>query len=471
MRLLSFFAQKKMLLLSIGLYMLMTIAIGWWASTRVKNTRDFVMAGRSLPLVVAASAMFATWFGSETIMGAPSQFVDGGLIAVVEDPFGAALCLILVGAFFARRFYKMNLLTFIDFFRIRYSRTTELVSAILIVPSYFGWIAAQLVAMAVVLGALTGIPFHMGIILCTFVVVFYTYIGGMWAVSITDFVQTIIIIAGLVVLAVSMAEAAGGVSRVIASTPEGFFNFLPEGNFHSISHYIAAWITIGLGSIPQQDVFQRVMSAKDVKTSVRAAYIGGFMYLTIGFIPLFIALAGRMLYTDTGGGDPQMLIPLMVLRHSPVVLQALFFGALLSAILSTTSGAMLAPATIIGENLVRPYFKNITDRGLLRIMRMSVVFVAVLSAIMASWSANIYDLVGQSSAFSLVSLFFPLVLGMYWKRSSNAGALASMTVGLVVWLFFEIRESEFPSLLYGGIVGLIVMIAASLIWPDKEKKA
>lgn len=460
-----------MLLLSIGLYMLMTIAIGWWASTRVKNTRDFVMAGRSLPLVVAASAMFATWFGSETIMGAPSQFVDGGLIAVVEDPFGAALCLILVGAFFARRFYKMNLLTFIDFFRIRYSRTTELVSAILIVPSYFGWIAAQLVAMAVVLGALTGIPFHMGIILCTFVVVFYTYIGGMWAVSITDFVQTIIIIAGLVVLAVSMAEAAGGVSRVIASTPEGFFNFLPEGNFHSISHYIAAWITIGLGSIPQQDVFQRVMSAKDVKTSVRAAYIGGFMYLTIGFIPLFIALAGRMLYTDTGGGDPQMLIPLMVLRHSPVVLQALFFGALLSAILSTTSGAMLAPATIIGENLVRPYFKNITDRGLLRIMRMSVVFVAVLSAIMASWSANIYDLVGQSSAFSLVSLFFPLVLGMYWKRSSNAGALASMTVGLVVWLFFEIRESEFPSLLYGGIVGLIVMIAASLIWPDKEKKA
>lgn len=460
-----------MLLLSIGLYMLMTIAIGWWASTRVKNTRDFVMAGRSLPLVVAASAMFATWFGSETIMGAPSQFVDGGLIAVVEDPFGAALCLILVGAFFARRFYKMNLLTFIDFFRIRYSRTTELVSAILIVPSYFGWIAAQLVAMAVVLGALTGIPFHMGIILCTFVVVFYTYIGGMWAVSITDFVQTIIIIAGLVVLAVSMAEAAGGVSHVIASTPEGFFNFLPEGNFHSISHYIAAWITIGLGSIPQQDVFQRVMSAKDVKTSVRAAYIGGFMYLTIGFIPLFIALAGRMLYTDTGGGDPQMLIPLMVLRHSPVLLQALFFGALLSAILSTTSGAMLAPATIIGENLVRPYFKNITDRGLLRIMRMSVVFVAVLSAIMASWSANIYDLVGQSSAFSLVSLFFPLVLGMYWKRSSNAGALASMTVGLVVWLFFEIRESEFPSLLYGGIVGLIVMIAASLIWPDKEKKA
>ncbi len=459
-----------MLLISIALYLLLTLAIGWWASTRVKNTRDFVMAGRSLPLVIAASAMFATWFGSETIMGAPSQFVDGGLIAVVEDPFGAALCLILVGAFFARRFYKMNLLTFIDFFRIRYSRTTELVSAILIVPSYFGWIAAQLVAMSVVLGALTGIPFYWGIVLCTFVVVFYTYIGGMWAVSITDFVQTIIIIVGLIILAVSMANSAGGVSHVLASTPKGFFNFLPEGNFHSISHYIAAWITIGLGSIPQQDVFQRVMSAKDADTSVRAAYIGGFMYLTIGFIPMFIALAGRILYSDTGDGDPQMLIPIMVLRHSSVLLQALFFGALLSAILSTTSGAMLAPATIIGENLVRPYFRNVSDKVLLRIMRLSVVFVAVLSAVMAGWSANIYHLVGQSSAFSLVSLFFPLVLGMYWKRASNVGALASMTVGLAVWLYFEIRGSDWPSLLHGSLVGLMVMVAASLLWPDKEKK-
>lgn len=458
-----------MLLTSIGLYMLMTIAIGWWASRRVKNTRDFVMAGRSLPLVIAGSAMFATWFGSETIMGAPSQFVDGGLIAVMEDPFGAALCLILVGAFFARRFYKLNLLTFIDFFRIRYGRTTELVSAILIVPSYFGWIAAQLVAMAVVLGALTGIPFFWGIMLCTFVVVFYTYIGGMWAVSITDFVQTIIIIVGLLVLAVSMANAAGGVSQVIASTPEGFFRFFPKGNFMDISHYIAAWITIGLGSIPQQDVFQRVMSAKSPKTSVRAAYMGGFMYLTIGFIPLFIALAGRMLYTDTNEGDPQMLIPLMVLRHSPIILQALFFGALLSAILSTTAGAMLAPATIIGENLVRPYFQKVTDKGLLRIMRLSVVFVAFFAAIMANLTANIYHLVGQSSAFSLVSLFFPLVLGMYWKKASNVGALASMTIGLAVWLFFEINGSAWPSLLYGSVVSLAVMIAASLLWPDKEK--
>lgn len=459
-----------MLLFFIGLYLLVTIAIGWWASRRVKNTQDFVMAGRQLPLFIAGSAMFATWFGSETIMGAPSRFVEGGLLGVMEDPFGAALCLLLIGAFYARRFYKMNILTFVDFFRIRYSRTTELTSAILIIPSYFGWIAAQLVAMAVVLATITPVPFYWGIVLCAFVVVFYTYIGGMWAISISDFMQTIIIIIGLVILAFSIGKAAGGVGKVVAAAPPGFFRFFPQGDFHSIAHYVAAWITIGLGSIPQQDVFQRVMSAKDAKTSVRASYMGGLMYLSIGFIPLFIALAGRMVYPEMQHDDAQMMVPAMVLRHSSAWIQVLFFGALLSAILSTTSAAMLAPATIIGENLVRPYFRSVSDKGLLRIMRLSVVGVAAVSAVMASMSGNIYELVGQSSAFSLVSLFFPLTLGMYWKRASNAGALASMIIGLAVWLFFEIAGSNLPSLLYGSAVGLIIMVGGSLIWPDKVKK-
>lgn len=457
-----------MLLLAIGLYLLATLGVGWWASRRVKNTKDFVMAGRSLPLHIATAAMFATWFGSETIMGAPSRFVDEGLLGVVEDPFGAALCLILVGAFFARRFYQMNLLTFVDFFRIRYSKTAELTAAFLIVPSYFGWIAAQLVAMAVVTQALTNIPFEWGIVFCTAIVVFYTYIGGMWAVSITDFIQTIIIIVGLIILAVTMADAAGGVMRVVQSTPPGFYRFLPEGNLLDISHYVAAWVTIGLGSIPQQDVFQRVMSAKDSPTAVRAASLGGIMYLTIGLIPIFIALAGKILYPEIENIDPQMTIPLMVLEHTGVGMQVLFFGALLSAILSTTSGAMLAPATIIGENLVRPYFRGISDKGLLQVMRLSVVFVAVLSALMARRSGNIFELVGQSSAFSLVSLFFPLTLGMYWRRSSAAGAMTAMIIGLSVWFYFEMVGSEWPTILLGAGASLIAMVAVSLLKPDKS---
>ncbi len=452
-----------MLLAFIALYLLATLFIGWWASRRVKSAQDFVIAGRRLPLIVAASALFATWFGSETIMGASAEFVEHGLLGVVEDPFGAGLCLILVGMFFARPLYKLNILTFNDFFRIRFSRRTELISAIFMVPSYFGWIAAQLVAMAIVLKAVAGIPLLAGIAICTIVVVIYTYIGGMWAVSITDFIQTIMIVAGLLLLAAQLSGQLGGVRKVLAATPEGFFRFVPNGDWHSIVHYIAAWITIGLGSIPQQDVFQRVMSAKNADTSVRASYLGGFMYITIGLIPLFIGLCGKLLYPELQTGDTQMVIPTMVLEHGGLFLQIMFFGALLSAILSTTSGAILAPATVIGENLIKPYFGEMSDQRLLQVMRFSVIGVALCSAGMASLQTNIYDLVAQSSALSLVSLFVPLTAGLYWKRASEFGALLSIITGMVVWIICEVIGTEVPAIILGGLASLAGMIVGSFL--------
>ena len=455
-----------MLLIFIGGYLMLTLLIGWWASTRVHSTKDFVIAGRNLPMLIAASALFATWFGSETIMGASSEFVEKGLIGVVEDPFGAALCLILVGAFFARPLYRLNILTFNDFFNMRFGRRAELLSALFMVPSYFGWIAAQLVAMAVVLNVIAGLTILQGIVLCTMIVVIYTYIGGMWAVSITDFVQTIMIVTGLIVLSVQLNNQVGGINKVIEATPDGFFNFLPEPDFHSVIHYFAAWITIGLGSIPQQDIFQRVMSARSAKTAVRASYLSGLMYLTIGFLPLFIGLCGRMLYPEIQDGDTQMVIPYMVLEHSKLWLQILFFGALLSAILSTTSGAILAPATVIGENIIKPYYKSLSDRKLLYIMRLSVVGVALCSAIMAALRQDIYELVAQSSALSLVSLFIPLTAGLYWKKASKAGALAAIIAGMAAWIICEIIGTEIPSLIYGGLASLLAMIIGSYWRPD-----
>lgn len=460
-----------MLLAFIGLYLLGTVAIGAWTATKIKNTQDYVIAGRHLPMVVAASALFATWFGSETIMGASSEFVEHGLLGVIEDPFGAALCLVLVGAFFARPLYRLNILTFNDFFRMRFSRRSELISAVFMVPSYFGWIAAQLVALGIVLHTLAGIPLTVGILICTLAVVCYTYIGGMWAVSVTDAVQTVMILAGLIYLAVIMANAVGGVSVAVAATPEGFFRFFPERDFESVIHYIAAWITIGLGSIPQQDVFQRVMAARSERSAVHASYLAGFLYLTIGFLPLFIGLCAKQLYPELEEGDTQMVIPLMVLEHGTLFLQILFFGALLSAILSTTSGAMLAPATVIGENLVRPYLRDASDARVLRAMRLSVIGVAAASAVMACWSADIYDLVAQSSALSLVSLFVPLTAGLYWKRASDTGAMASILAGMGVWLYFEFTGHglfgmAIPSLIPGALASTAAMFLGSLLRPD-----
>lgn len=473
--------KNELLLGFIVLYLLGTLAIGWWASRRVKTTADFVVAGKRLPLFMASCALFATWFGSETVMGASAEFVKedgGGLLAVIEDPFGAALCLFLAGLLIARPLYNLNLFTFSDFFRLRFSRAAEVTSAFFMVPSYFSWIAAQIVALSIVLNAVSGLEREWGVLICTSLVLLYTYIGGMWSVTITDFVQTIAIVAGLAALAADLVMQVGGFGQMAAAAPEGFFQFFPEPDSINIIHWVAAWMTIGLGSIPQQDIFQRVMAAESERTSVRACYTSSLMYLSIAFLPLIICYCGRMLYPELLKGDTQMMIPKMVLQHSNLGMQILFFGALLSAILSTCSGAMLAPATVVGENLVKPLFKSVTDAQLLRIMRLSLVGVAVVTGGMALIRSNIYELVGESSAFSLVSLFTPLMAGLYWRRASAMGAILSMITGILVWFaaFMLLPEEpagnavvwlHVPPMLYGLGASILGMVAGSLIWPNK----
>jgi SSS family transporter len=453
-----------LLLAAIILYLALTVFIGYWAARRVKTSGDFMLAGRSLPLVLSSSALFATWFGSETVFGASSEFLKGGLYSVIEDPFGAALCLVLFGLFFARKLYSMNLLTLGDFFEVRYSKKTELAASLFLAPPYVGYIAAQLVAMGLILNVVAGIEIWQGVIISACVVTFYTYVGGMWAISVTDFIQSIIIVTGLVVLAFILAEKAGGVGVILNEVHPQTFRFFPKMEFKEIMIYLAAWSVLGLGSIPSQDVFQRVMSSGSVKVAVRSCFIAASLYLSIAMLPLFISICVKHLYPEFSTGDTQLALPNMVLAHTNTFVQVLFFGSLLSAIMSTTSSAILAPAAIFSENLINPLFNHkFSDKKLLAITRWSVLGFALVATIMACVRSNIYELVGESSILSLVSLFAPLVLGLYWKRATSTGAFLSMFGGTAAWVFFEFYDSGWPSLLPATFISFVAMIAGSLL--------
>ncbi len=458
-----------MLLFSIIAYLAFTVAIGYWASRKVKTTGDFMLAGRSLPIMLSSAALFATWFGSETVFGASAEFLEGGLYAVIEDPFGAALCLILFGMFFARKLYNMNLLTLGDFFKYRFGSRTELVASVFLAPPYVGYIAAQLVAMGLILNVVVGIDVWQGVIISSVIVTFYTFIGGMWAISITDFVQGIIIVCGLLVLSYELAEEAGGVSTVLREVHPRNFRFLPQWEFKDITAYIAAWSVLGLGSIPSQDVFQRVMSSGSVKIAVRSCFIAAGLYLTVAMLPLFISLCTKHLYGSQITGDAQLALPNMVLMHTSLPIQIIFFGSLLSAIMSTTSSAILAPASIFSENLIKPVMRGrLSDRQLLSATRISILLFSAVATVMACLRENIYELVSESSILSLVSLFAPLTLGIYWKHANSVGAVMSMVTGLSTWLFFKfIFPIDIPSLVPATLVSLASLVIGSLIWQKK----
>src|SRR4051794_38574976 len=119
-----------MLLWFVIAYWIISVGIGLWAARRVHSAKDFAIAGRHLPFHIVTATVFATWFGSETVLGIPSVFLKDGLHGVVADPFGAALCLVMVGVFFAAPLYKMNLLTIGDYYRKRFGRTAETLTTI-----------------------------------------------------------------------------------------------------------------------------------------------------------------------------------------------------------------------------------------------------------------------------------------------------------------------------------------------------
>jgi len=447
------------------------VLIGVWASRRVKSSGDFLLAGRSLPLMLSSAALFATWFGSETVFGASSEFLDGGLYAVIEDPFGAALCLFLFGLFFVRKLYNMKLLTLGDFFRVRYCKKTELVASVFLAPPYVGYIAAQLVAMGLILNVGTGMEVWMGVVIRSLVVTLYTFVGGMWAISITDFIQSIIIIVGMIILAAVLAYKAGGVGVVMSEVPADTYKFLPEMDVKSVASYVAAWSVLGLGSIPSQDVYQRAMSSGTAKTAVWSCHLAAGLYLTFAMLPLFISLCVRHLYPDFLVEDTQLALPLMVIEHTAMPIQIIFFGSLLSAIMSTTSSAILAPAAICAENIAKPLSKNkYTDKHLLWITRLSILLFGAMATAMACMRSNIYELVSESSILSLVSLFVPLTMGLYWKRASSGGASLSMVAGIITWSIFELCETEWPSLIPGTAASFIGMVIGSYIWPKDKKE-
>lgn len=462
-----------MLITYVIIYLLISIGIGLYAATRVKNSTDYALAGRSLPLYMIIATTFATWFGAETVLGISATFIEGGLGGVVEDPFGAAFCLILVGMFFAGKLYKMMLLTIGDFYRQRYGRTVEVLTSLTIMASYLGWVAAQITALGLVFHLLA--PEHLsqvgGMVLGTVIVLTYTLFGGMWSVALTDLFQMVIIGVGLVVIAYFAADKAGGAGVVIDyAASKDLFNFLPAANANDILFFIAAAITMMLGSIPQQDVFQRVMSAKDVKTAQRGPIIGGILYLGFAFIPMFVATSALIIMPQEAltllAEDPQKVLPALIMEHMPIAAQIFFFGALLSAIMSTASATLLAPSMMFTENILKNIAPRMDDKHFLRASRVTVfVFtMLVLAYAIGTQGMSIYEMVKNAYKVTLVGAFVPLVMGLFWSRSTTQGAMAAIVFGIATWILFEIfAPDQFPPQLAGLGMAFAGMIIGSLV--------
>lgn len=465
-----------MLVIFVVAYLAVTIAIGLVAARRVRNAKDYLVAGRSLPLYMNTATVFATWFGAETVLSVSATFARDGLGGIAGDPFGATTCLVLAAIFFARVFYRMDLMTIGDFYKKRYGKGVEVLTSVAIAASYLGWTSAQMTALGLVIHVLSGgaLDLNTAIILGAAVVLVYTIFGGMWSVAFTDMFQTIVILIGLTLVAVLVSGQAGGFTRVMAQAAvDGKFNFFPaSGDAKAWWAMAGAFFTFAFGSIPQQDVFQRMTSAKDEQTAVRGTILGGSIYFVFAFVPIFIAYAALIAYPDLAklfnsedAREIQRILPDLVLGRMPAWAQVMFFGALLSAILSTASGALLAPTATVTENVIRPFLPDLSDRSFLLLLRVVLVTFTVAALVFAlNSTSTMYEMVQNAYKVTLVGAFVPLVAGVYWRRASTQGALAASIGGLLVWLLAEATAADalVPPQLIGLAASAVLMVLGSL---------
>lgn len=444
------------LLIWVLVYLVISVAIGIYVGRKVKSGAQYVVAGRSMPMYITIATVFATWFGSEAILGVGSEFAKGGITSIISDPFGASLCLILAGAVCGRKLYRMQLLTLGDFYRQKYGSTVEVIASLCIILSYVGWIAAQMVALGVIFHTITGgaITEFQGAWIGGVAVLLHTVFGGMVSVAISDFIQMIITITGMIVVLLFISwfnPEIGSVGNLVNHAyMAGKFDFFPNGfSGMAILMLLIPLLNMGLGSIPQEDVFQRVMSAKNEKVAVWGSIYGGMLYFVIAFLPIMIGYSAYIVAPEMVSGlldidKAQLILPTLIMEQTPLTVQIFFFGALLSAVISTASATLIAPSALVTQNILRPYLAKLDDRGSLWMNRGTVVFFFIAIMLYVSYQYTtgdsnpvIYTLVESAYRATLAGALVPLAFGVFLKNPSKLGGLLSILVGLTVWMAME----------------------------------
>lgn len=420
--------SMNLVLTGILAYVALQLVIGAWFTRRNKTEDDYLLAGRSLGLGVSTMTIFATWFGAETCIGAAGAIYDEGLAGGRADPFGYAICVLVLGLFFAAPLWRKKLTTVGDLFRQRFGVGVEKLAVMLMVPTSLLWAAAQIRAFGQVLSASSELDVSVTITIAATVVVAYTVMGGLLADAYTDLVQGITLIVGLIVIGVMVA--AGLPDHLEAIDWRERLRFAGEGESWLVRG--ESWAVPIMGSLFAQEMVTRTLAAKSAEVARRACILASGVYLCVGLIPVMLGVLGPAIIP--GLDDPEQLLPMLGQACLPTALYVVFAGALVAAILSTVDSALLASASLISHNIVVPAVRGVTEAGKVRIARIAVVGLGLLAYVLAQHADSVYGLVEEASAFGSAGLFVTVVLGLTVRFGGAASAAASLLAGVAAYV-------------------------------------
>ncbi len=431
----------NVMLAGVVVYVLVQLAIGFVLSRRIKSEDDYLLAGRSLGPGLATFSFFATWFGAETCINSAGQVYADGLSGGAAEPFGYGLCVLFLGIVFAARLWRRGITTVADYFRDRYSPGVEKIVIFITVPSSIFWAAAQIRAFGQILDHLSGLGVNLAMVTATLVVIAYTVTGGLKADVVTDLIQGIVIIVGLLLLVWMVGDHLGGFRPAFATVPVARLN--PFGGSMPVLERIETWAVPICGSVAAQELIARVLACRSPVVARRSAIGGGVLYLLVGMLPVGLGLLGLKLLP--GLEDSEQFLPELARQHLPPLLYIVFAGALVSAILSTVDSTLLAGAGVLAHNLIIPARPGMTSRGKVLTNRLGVVGCGLTALGIALSSESIRSLIELASAIGGGGIFVRFAVGQFTRTGGRASAYAALITSVLTWMLMSwVVESNWP---------------------------
>ena len=460
-------SSQSIILIGVGIYVLLMLAVGIYVAGKSNSMRDFAVSGRNMSLAVCSISIIATWFGSGPMMGSAAAAYAGNTLEVLRDPLVSGVSLLIAGFFFVRTYRRSGRITPIEFHETRIGNLAGVISSFVNLIGGSIWLGAVLFAFGVVFETLTGQPAALGILGGTVVIVVYTMFGGLRAVAATDVLQMAFIMIGVLILFLVVVDDAGGIGVAMQGLPEHAFRFVPEGDtFKDWFSYFQVWFSSGLVAIGVISVVQRAMAARNEQVAQNAFYIAGFGYLLFGMIPVTLGYIATS--TMPGVEDPNAIIPLLAVEHLHPVVVAIFVGAVISAIMSTSDSILLGCGTVISVNLLPRVVSNPSDRLRLGVARWSVPVIAVISLYTAFNTSTVISAIGISIALGFSGLSAPFLLEIWWPRLTTVGGYSGIFSGFAAFGLSSALFPDIPASFVGFWVSLVVAIAVSLLTQESS---
>ena len=409
------------------------LAVALWLIRRIGTEDDFLVAGRRLGPALAATSIFATWFGAESCVGAAGAAYEGGWTWNAPEPFGYGVCLILTGVFFAKRLWRLRITTMADFLSRRFGPSSERLAALLLLPSSLLWAAAQIRAFGqvVAINSNGAVSAEHAVMLAAGIAIVYTVAGGLLADVYTDLLQCAALLVGLGALAVAVwCNVPDAVTPPAAAPTPPPGGLEPTG---SVLGHLEQWAIPICGSIVAQEVISRALAGRSASVARGAAIAGGAVYVVVGMIPLAIGAVGPQL--AAGLDDPENILPALSRQLLPDALNLLFAGALIAAILSTVDSCLLVVSSLVARNLApRSAAADEPAKGRLALARWSVVGGGLVAYGLACSDYNVADLVEEASGFGSAGMFVLACVGLYGRRGKSTAANLTLATGLLSWV-------------------------------------